>query len=69
MPNQSIPTFETFVEDNFIRVRLDLYQTIDTKIYCTFEQVEARYANLKFQARAKKLNLNQEENSNENIST
>jgi hypothetical protein len=61
MPNQSIPDFETFVKDNFIRVRLDLYQTIDTKIYCTCDQVEARYATLKFQARAKKLNLNQEE--------
>jgi hypothetical protein len=69
MENQTIPTFETYVEDNFIRVRLDLYQSIDTKIYFTYEQVEARYANLKFQARAKKLNLNQEEKSNENIST
>jgi hypothetical protein len=61
MPNQSLPTFETFVEDNFIRINPNLYQTIDTKIYCTYDQVEARYANLKFQERAKKLNLNQEE--------
>jgi len=61
MKNQSLPTFETFVEDNFIRIHFNLYQSIDTKIYYTYEQVEARYANLKFQERAKKLNLNQEE--------
>ena len=61
MENQTIPTFETYVEVNFNRIHSGLYQTIDTKIYCTFEQVEQRYATLKFQARAKKLNLNQEE--------
>jgi len=61
MENQTIPTFETYVEVNFKRIHSDLYQTIDTKIYCTFEQVEQRYATLKFQAKAKNLNLNQEE--------
>jgi hypothetical protein len=56
-----MPKLEDFIEDNFIRINSNLYQTIDTKIYCTYDQVEARYANLKFQERAKKLNLNQEE--------
>ena len=51
----TFPTFERFVEENFKRLNSDLYQSKESKIYFTFEQVEAEYAKMKFKRRKEKL--------------